>query len=253
MLIDTVTLPSDLRPEHLAGRAVVVFDVLRATSVITTAVAHGAARVRVYEEVQEARDAAAAFDGPKLLAGERNSVKPDGFDYGNSPSDYTPDRVAGRTLFMTTTNGTHALGQARSADPLYVAAILNAGAMADHLATLGMDATLICSGTNRLFSVEDFIGAGAVADAVAKRVPDVRLLDATLAARSAYLGAAADLEAVFREGHGGHNIRRDGDPADIAHCAVLNCLSVVARVRCDGAGLYVEKDDAEVAGSGSPG
>ncbi len=242
MLIDTVALPSDLRPEHLAGRAVVVFDVLRATSVITTAVAHGAARVRVYERVEEARDAAAAFGGTKLLVGERNSVMPPGFDLGNSPADYSPDRVAGKILFMTTTNGTHALGLAASADPLFAAAVLNAGATAARLVGLGLDVTLFCSGTERAFSVEDFLGAGAVADAVARAVPGVRLLDATLAARSAYLGAAADLEAVFREGKGGHNIRRDGDPADIAHCAVLNCLSVVARVRRDGEGLYVEKE-----------
>ena len=242
MLIDVVALPSDLRPEHLAGRAVVVFDVLRATSVISTAVAHGAARVRVYEEVEQARDAAGKFDGPKLLVGERNSVRPDGFDLGNSPRDFTTERVGGRTIFMTTTNGTHTLGLAAAAGQLYAAAILNAGAMAGHLASLGLDVTLLCSGTERKFSVEDFCGAGAVADALATLRPDARLLDAALAARSAYLGAAGNLEAVFREGKGGHNIRRDGDPVDIAHCAVLNCLSVVARVRRDGEGLYVEKE-----------
>lgn len=242
MLIDVVSLPADLRPEHLVGRAVVVFDVLRATSVITTAVAHGAARVRVYEEVQQARDAAAAFDGPKLLVGERNSVRPEGFDLGNSPHDFTPDRVGGRTIFMTTTNGTHALGLAAAAEELYAAAILNAGAMAEHLASLGLDVTLFCSGTERKFSVEDFCGAGAVADALATLRPDARLLDAALASRSTYLGAAGKLEAVFREGQGGHNIRRDGDPADIAHCAILNCLSILVRVRCDGGGLYAERE-----------
>ena len=250
MLIDVVTLPALARPDQLAGRAVVVFDVLRATTVISTALANGADRVWVFDQVDDARAAAAEFAGPKLLIGERHSAKPEGFDFGNSPRDLTPQAVGGRTVFMTTTNGTHAIVTAAGADDppahLFAGCVENAAATARRLAALGVDVTLLCAGTDRLFSFEDFVGCGAVADRLAAAAPggvgpggveqggvewgDVEPLDAALAARSAFLGCADDREGWFARTRGGHNIRRVGQARDILDCATPDRLDVACRI-----------------------
>src|SRR3954470_1769538 len=94
-----ILLPRDLRPADLDGRAVVVFDVLRATTTMTAALAAGVREVRVFGDLAAARAAAAAFDGPaaeRVLCGEENCLRPPGFDLGNSPGDFGPSACAGR-------------------------------------------------------------------------------------------------------------------------------------------------------------
>ena len=109
MKIDVVPLPQMLTDEHVRDRVVVVFDVLRATTTIAAALAAGAEAIRVFDSLDAARSAAAAFAGDKLLCGELKCLPPPGFDLGNSPGTYLRDRVAGKMIFLSTTNGTRAL------------------------------------------------------------------------------------------------------------------------------------------------
>ena len=244
-----VTVPAEIEPHHLGGRTVVVFDVIRATTVITTALANGAERVRVFDGVDAARAAHAAHDGPKLLAGERHSVRPEGFDLGNSPREVTAGVVRGKTVFMTTTNGTHALvaaaGKAVEPDArpahLLAGCVENAQAVADLIASHpaagdGADATLICAGTDRLFSFEDFVGCGAVAHRL-RQTGRYALTDAALAAQAAYLGCGGEIAAWFVHSQGGRNVVAVGNQLDIAACATPDRLRVVGRVDLSGDGL----------------
>src|SRR5690349_7951696 len=103
MKAQVVLLPRDLKPEHLHDRAVVVLDVLRATTSMTAALDAGAKKVRIFDSLDAARAAARGVPDQKVLCGEERCKRPTDFDLGNSPGDFTRDKVAGRTLFMSTT------------------------------------------------------------------------------------------------------------------------------------------------------
>lgn len=229
MNADVILLPKDLDAACLTDRAVAVFDVLRATTSITAALAAGVAEVRVFGDLDSCLSAAAAFAGPKLTCGERHTVAPPGFDLGNSPGQFTADH-AGRTVFMTTTNGTKAIVAARTAPVMVTAALVNATAAARRLAASGRDVTLLCSGSDGAASLEDTLGAGAVLHAL-QGLAEVTV-DGDLARMALHLFAACRdrLPAVLADTHGGHNIRRVKLDADIAFAARLDVFEVVGHV-----------------------
>ena len=216
MQIDLVPLPSMLSPRHLQGRCVVIFDVLRATTCIAAALAAGAEEIRVFQEIRETRDAAAAFGGPKLLGGERDGVVINGFDFGNSPHDMTPDRVGGKTLFLTTTNGTQAVAAARSAARRFVGSFVNLSATFRQIQPLGLDVTLLCSGTNGEPAGEDELAAVAL-----------RAMLSGKAAPPIHDRVRLDL---LRDTHGGRNVRGLGQDADIDFAATVDLRDVAGEV-----------------------
>jgi 2-phosphosulfolactate phosphatase len=230
MKIDTVILPRELDPQRVAGRTIVAFDVLRATTSITAALVAGVAEIRVFDSLEGAMAAAGEFEGPKILCGERHTLPPPGFDLGNSPGQFDPVKHAGMTVFMSTTNGTRAIVAARSAAMLLTGALVNAAAVARRVFTEGRDVTLLCSGSDGNPSMEDLLGTGAVID-VLQSLGEVEL-DGDLARVAVKLfGACRDsLPAVLSDSFGGHNIRRVHLDADIAFAARLNVFDLVGRV-----------------------
>lgn len=231
MKIDVVLLPRELKPEHLSGRAVVVFDVLRATTTMAAALSAGVKEIRVFGDLDAALAAGRSFSGPHLTCGERHAVKPPGFDLGNSPAAFQRDVHANTTLFMTTTNGTVAILAAMSAQTVFTGALANARHVAAALSQANLDVTLLCSGTEGLVCTEDTLGAGAVIAALEARA-DVELLsDTAWMARNLFLSNRDQLYRALYESRGGHNIRRAGLEPDIAFCAALDSLSAVGVVR----------------------
>src|SRR5687767_10632508 len=172
MHVAVIALPSQLPADSVSGRTVVVIDVLRATTTIACALESGAAEVRIFPGLSSAVTAHGDFVGPKLLAGERDCHRPPGFDLGNSPLEMTPRAVGGRTLFMSTTNGTRAIAAALEHPTLlggtggrtgcYAGALVNAQATARQLGNDGRDALLLCAGSDGEPAEEDLIGAGAI-------------------------------------------------------------------------------------------
>src|SRR3989339_400165 len=144
----------------LAGATVVVIDVLRASTTIIHALNAGAAEIIPCGEVEQARALAADFPREEVvLGGERGGLPIDGFDLGNSPSEYTPDRVAGRTIVFTTTNGTRAMMRCRKAGRVLIGAFVNASAVAEQL--VGCERiSLLCAGTEGEYSRDDILMAG---------------------------------------------------------------------------------------------
>src|SRR6185437_15784570 len=100
------------------------------------------------------------------ICGERQAVKPPGFDLGNSPGAFVAERVAGKILMMSTTNGTRAIIAARGASAVLIGALVNARAVTGALISTGLDVTLLCSGTEGEISLEYILGAGAVIQAL---------------------------------------------------------------------------------------
>ena len=230
MNVDVCLLPRDLDPSCLTDRAVAVFDVLRATTSITAALAVGVAEVRVFGGLDECLAAAALFDRPKVTCGERNTLPPPGFDLGNSPGQFTAAAHAGRTVFMTTTNGTKAIVAARSAPVMVTAALTNAAAAAAALAATGRDVTLLCSGSDGQPSLEDTLGAGAVLHALQQRTAVAVHGDAARMALRLFAACRDALPATLADTHGGGHIRRVHLDGDITFAARLDATDVVGRV-----------------------
>ena len=189
--------------------------------------------IRTFAELDAARDAWLAFAGPRLLVGERHTKRPDGFDLGNRPPEFTADAVAGRTLFMATTNGTRAIAASATAGRTFVAALVNASAMARILKDDGRDVTFVCSGVDGRPSPEDVDGAATIADALVRLGGEATLSDALNDAVAAGSWLAHDFDGVarLRATPSGHNIINAGLDADLPFIARVDVVQCVGEVR----------------------
>jgi 2-phosphosulfolactate phosphatase len=157
-------LPELIPPGTLRGGVAVVVDVLRATTMIVHALSAGCVSVIPCGGVDEARSLAASLpEGEALLAGERQGLPIDGFDLGNSPRSCTPEICCGKTMVMTTTNGTKAILASLDADRVLIGAFPNFGATAQLLHDDERRIHIVCAGTDGLISYEDSLLAGAFA------------------------------------------------------------------------------------------
>lgn len=233
MTLDVVFLPRDLRPEHLSKKAVIVFDVLRATTSMTAALAAGVKEIRIFGDLEAALVAGRTFTGPHLLCGESHAVKPPGFDLGNSPGAFQRNLHQNMTVFMSTTNGTRAILAARGASIIFTGALVNADAVANAVIQTGLDVTLLCSGTEGNVSTEDVLGAGAVIAALETHASVELLSDIAWLARAVFRAEKGRLQEALSSTRGGHNITRAGLTPDIAYCANLNSSNTVGVVRGD--------------------
>lgn len=231
MKVDVVLLPRELRPEHLSGRAVVVLDVLRATTTMAAALAAGVREIQIFGDLESTLAAGRAHVGPHLTIGERHAVRAPGFDLGNSPSVFQRDIHGDTTLFMTTTNGTAAILAATGAKVIFTAALVNAAHVAAALWRSNLDVTLLCSGTEGFICTEDTLGAGAVIAALEARGKIDLNSDVAWMARSLFRAERERLYDALFESRGGHNIRRVGLEPDIAYCANLDSVNAVGVIR----------------------
>jgi 2-phosphosulfolactate phosphatase len=226
-----------VRPAPAGGIAVVI-DVLRASTTMITALAHGAARMVPVADVDEARNRAARLAPPTLLGGERGGIRIPGFDLGNSPLEYTADRVARQTVVITTTNGTAALHACRGAREILIGGIVNRTAVAKTIRRLGRDGEavhLVCAGTNGLVTAEDVLAAGAILDAAGVDQADDLLDESARAAVTFFRRVAmsgdptAALVAEFRHSPGGANLIALGMEADLPVAAAIDTFTIVPR------------------------
>lgn len=205
-----------------------VIDVLRATTTIATALANGAREIVTCVSIEEARERALGCDA--LLGGERKGVRIEGFDLGNSPRDYTPERIGGRTIVFTTTNGTVALRHAEQAKRVLVGALVNRATVARELGCVAGDIHLLCAGTGGQPSFDDCVTAGAIADAVLQLAPAATLDDHAMLYRSAWRGIG-DVIAAFRTCRGGRNLIDVGLGDDIAACVQVDSVASLCEMQ----------------------
>ena len=156
-------LPMLFEPEEVRGGIAVILDVLRASTTIVHALAHGAKAVIPTCEVDEARRIAAGY--PKdsvLLGGEREGLLIEGFDLDNNPFAYSPEVVADKTIVFTTSNGTKALLRASAADRILIGSFVNLQAVVNALVADARPIHLVCAGTRGQISLEDVLCAGGI-------------------------------------------------------------------------------------------
>jgi 2-phosphosulfolactate phosphatase len=232
--LEIALLPRDLDPNrHLAGRAVVVFDVLRATTTMAAALDAGVAEIRIFGDTASALSAGRGFSGPHLLCGEEKCLPPPGFDLGNSPAAFTRAEHAGRVAFMSTTNGTRAILAARGAATIFTGALVNASAVAQALAATALPVTLLCAGTNGSHALEDLLGAGAVTHALRAHADIAADSDTVAIAEHLFRCCRSNLPEVLRQTRGGQNIIAAGLAPDIDFASTLDAVPVVGHITGD--------------------
>jgi len=231
--LDVYLLPDLIEPEQLAGKTAVVIDVLRATTTIIHALASGAEQVIPCLEVEEAKQVAARLGGRGITGGERGGKQIPGFDLGNSPAEYGPERVAGKTVVFTTTNGTRALLRFKSAGRVLLGAFVNFSALCRELAD-ERQIVLLCAGTDGNVTREDTLLAGAIVDDLA-RSRNWALNDQALLAADAWRTAVRllvdrPLGITLRDSHGGRNLIEIGQENDIDLAAQIDKFDIVPQL-----------------------
>ncbi len=232
------TLPAHVDEQQLAGSAVIVIDLLRATTTICHALAAGAKEVVPYREIDETLAAAErAGRANVVLGGERGGRRIGGFDLGNSPAEFTSHVVRNRPVFITTTNGTRALYHARFAKRVFVGAIVNLSAVVVAVKNEPR-VDIVCAGTGGEETFEDILAAGAMvtglchstganwqrnhAARIAADAWQQLLREATAAGRT----PADQLAIALRDTLGGRNLIEVGLGDDLADCAAINRLAL---------------------------
>ena len=212
-----------------SGKTAVVIDVLRATSVITTALDNGATCVVPVKTVEEANSLFAVSEPTKTLrGGERNSLKIDGFDLANSPLEYKKKTVEGKTVILTTTNGTNAINNVKGADEVVLACFRNAAAVVSVITR--NDVIIICAGTEGNFSLDDGLCAGMLIELL-KQKTEVETDDLGLLLTHYYNNSKANLLGALA---GCFHLKRLftlGFYDDIRFCLETNCVATVPVLR----------------------
>lgn len=231
MRLDVLFGPNNLPAALIAGRVVAVIDVLRASTTIAVALANGARTVIPLDSSDEAITRAKAFDRSEVkLAGERKMLPIPGFDLGNSPAEFTRDTVDGKTVLLTTTNGTATLVAVQGARDVVVASYVNFAAIAALLRTAlrgGADVSIICAGRERQFSLEDSTCAGRLARHVTSRLEDVKVNDGATACMMLDSCYGDRIDQVFEDSEHGRALVSAGFADDLEFCAALDSFPVV--------------------------
>jgi 2-phosphosulfolactate phosphatase len=227
-------LPRLVDAAALAGGVVVMIDALRASTTIAWALEHGAARVVPTLTVDDARSRAERFGAAGervVLGGERGGERIEGFDLGNSPGDYTRQRVGGATVVFTTTNGTAALLHAARAERVLVGSLCNLGAVCDAVAGEARPVHLLCAGTRDEVTLDDCLPAGAMVERLLSAGRGLVADDSALLCLRAWREAASrgdeGVREAMRAGRGGRNLLRLGMDADVDACAHVDSVRCV--------------------------
>lgn len=231
MKLDIIISADDIVESKINGKIVVVIDMFRATSVIVTALNNGCKEVIPYLTIEETLNHARKFNKKKyILGGERKAVKIDGFDASNSPLEYTEELIKGKSLLMTTTNGTRTLAKATSAKRILVGAMINAKAVAKKIININEDVVIINSGTNGNFSMDDYICSGYIINEVLNDYKNIELTDIAKTANIIYEGHKDILSYVKEASHYSvmKSLRLDDD---IEYCTKKSIIDIVPEYR----------------------
>ena len=229
MHIDILFVPSPLNPDFLSNRAVVVIDVLRATSVMVHAMSQGTIEIIPVGTVEEAFQMAKTFPrGTTLLGGERGSRKIEGFDLGNSPKEYVAEKVKGRRLILTTTNGTKAFRLVSSGREIMVGSFFNIGATAQRCFELNKDLLIFPSGDEGNFSLEDTVCGGMLIDVILRKGgKTIGLTDSSCAAHLLYQRFRDQLVEALRLSNHGKDLIDLGLGDDLPYCTQTDIIDLV--------------------------
>jgi 2-phosphosulfolactate phosphatase len=231
MRLDVYFTPTERNPTDTVGRLVVIVDVLRASTTVATALGNGAKTVIPLLGPDDVITRSKEFSRSAVtLAGEQNMHPIAGFDLGNSPQDFTPSAVEGKTILITTTNGTRALLGVQGARDIVIASYVNFTAvlaMMKVAASSNTDIAIICAGEEGTFTLEDAACAGRYVRAIPKRSDSIVLNDAASASVLIEKKYGDNIAKVFKESSHGQELQAAGFGDDLTAAAEVDSYSVV--------------------------
>jgi len=231
MTVDVFFSPSVVDEGAVEGKTAVVIDVIRATSTVVEALSNGARAIFPTPSTEEAVKLASSLGREDtLLCGERKGLKVEGFDLGNSPSEYTADVVEGKQLVMSTTNGTRAFISAEGADRVLAMSFMNLSAVAEALDGVS-DLVIVCSGRENRFSLDDALCAGKLVHLLAERRDEE--LEFNDGGRVVWdLAAKYSVDAEFlKTTAAGKNLLSIGLEGDLDICAAVDRHALVPEMK----------------------
>ena len=224
--IDVCLSPDLMHLYDVRDKTVVIIDILRATSCMTTAFAHGISSITPFAKLE---DCIAMKAKGYFTAGERDGKKVDGFDLGNSPFEYMDEKLKDKKIAFTTTNGTQAIVKAIDAREIIIGSFLNLTAVTNHLVEGDNNVLMVCAGWKGKVNLEDTLFAGAVVDILRDHIePDC---DAPLAAQHLYATAKKDMMGFLANASHVKRLAQLNIHKDILFCMTADQYSVVPRLR----------------------
>lgn len=226
--LDVFFSVQSFQEEELRGKSAVVIDVLRASSTIVTALNNGASKVIPVEDMDAAMRIARSMEqGDYLLCGEKGGNKIEGYHLGNSPLEYTPETVQGKTLILNTTNGTKAIKKANLANRLYVGCFLNKKSILKALEDHDDAVVLVCSGWQGRLSLEDTVFAGALISAMCNGKLPENTKDGVKVAFGLYQKFGDDLESAIGSSDHAKRLKELVPEGDIPFASQVDVFDVL--------------------------
>lgn len=227
MEIDICLVPQEITEERSIGKTIVIIDVLRASTTILYALANGCRSIIPTDSVFDAMEIAKQFDRDAiLLCGEREGEKIVGFDLGNSPSEYSREKVHGKTLIYSSTNGSKAILKFHNGKNVVIASFNNLSAVAKYIVDSSSDVLLICAGKLERFALEDAVCAGYLANLLKNDYHYLLATDGAIAA-SHLAEQFNDIYQLLLNCNHGKFLLSIGMGDDLKTCSELNISSIV--------------------------
>ncbi len=214
--------PALLHLYDIKDSLVVVIDIFRATSSMCYGIANGAEAIIPVATVDVCR----SYEQTNyLLAAERNGEVVEGFDFGNSPFSYTAEKVSGKTVVLTTTNGTHAINESREAQRVLIGSFLNLSAISNWLKNQPQDVLLLCAGWKNKVNLEDTLFAGAVAHQLQNE--GYKFDDSAILAADLYQMAKDDLNGFLKKTSHSERLKELKIESDIVFCLQVDLIDAI--------------------------
>lgn len=227
--LETLFIPEEIKNIELAGKLVVMIDVLRASSTIVTALANGCRGFIPILSPDQAKKKAQQFEKEGvLLGGEREGIKIRGFDLGNSPREYKREAVKEKTIIFSTTNGVKILEMVKSTYEIIIGSFLNLQAVCNYCINYQGDILIICAGRESKFSLEDTACAGMIINSLKDVLPIAcQEADANLTAQLIYEEFGNNILEILRKSQHGRYLESIGLEKDLKFCSQLDFFHIV--------------------------
>lgn len=220
--IEVCLSPALLHLYDIKQSIVVVIDIFRATSSICYGIENGAEAIIPVASPEVCRS---YCDTGFLLAAEYNGEVVEGFDFGNSPFAYEKEKVCGKTVVLTTTNGTMAINESREAGKIVIGSFLNLSSLCQWLQAQDEDIVLLCAGWKNNFNLEDTLFAGAVVYQLKEY--HYKLDDAGIAASDLYEAVKEDLNGYLKKTSHSERLKQLGIERDIEFCLNIDLTAAI--------------------------
>jgi 2-phosphosulfolactate phosphatase len=228
--LDVCLSPALIPLYNVEDYIVVIIDIFRATSSVCYGIENGAEAIIPVSQVEECAAYRESEPG-YLLAAERDGKVVDGFDFGNSPFSYTAEKVARKTVVLTTTNGTHALHLSRNAKKIVIGSFLNLTALCNWLKVQNENILLVCAGWKNNFNLEDTLFAGAAIEQL--KAFDFKLDDAAIAANDLYQIGKHDINQYLKKTSHSERLKKLGIEKDIEFCLQVDLTTAIPILKDD--------------------